>query len=377
LRDFVKVVFCQPTLNRTGSENSLLQMVEGLRNRKNNFSLSVLAGEDGVMREDFEQLCKVTVIAAPKLGRSWKVVVQFLASFVTTYRALKPYAQDRNAVVYVNTLMFPQAAIAGLLNGLPVIIHVREVASTYPNAIYRAYLLLAAACAKRVVAACHYVFQQREFPGYLVGKRRRDVLYNAARGNESYISRQVTPPFKILAIIPCTVRKGILDLIDCIKFLKHLLPTDTPFIVDIVGRIAEQETYANILERLRRDQTARHVRFHGESRNIEHFFREAHVLVHPSHSECFPRVLVEACGFSLPCVATDVGGVSEMILDGRNGYLVPVGANEEMAKRLIAIATDANRYAAFSREAHRRFLSAHTVTQLGENCARIIHSSTN
>jgi glycosyltransferase involved in cell wall biosynthesis len=372
----MRVVFCQPTLNRTGSENSLLQMVEGLRGGTNDISLSVLAGEDGVMREDFERLCEVKVIRAPKLRRSFKGMVKFLGSFLTTYRALKREAERGDVVVYVNTLMFPQAAIAGALIRLPVVIHVREVASTYPKGVYSAYSLIAAVCASKIVAACNYVFRQREFPGSLVPETRRAVVYNAARGSETYIKRDLTAaPLRVLAVIPCTVKKGILDLVECIRILRLTLAADVEFAVDIVGRIEETQTHAEVRERLRRYGLENHVHLHGESATVDSFFRSAHVVLHPSHSECFPRVLVEACSFSLPCVATNVGGISEIVVNGRNGYLVSVGAFEEMANRLVLIMTDEHRYAAFSREAHRRFMAMYTIRRLAENCTNILYSS--
>jgi glycosyltransferase involved in cell wall biosynthesis len=369
----MQVIFCQPTLNRSGSENSLLQMVMALREASPMWSISVMAGQDGAMRHDFENHCRVDVVNAPKLKRHIGSVAPFLLSFMRVHRFLREQPRgDGPLVVYVNSLMFPQATLAARLNRLPVVVHVREVASTYPHGVYRLYMLLAALCAKTIVGACRYVFEQPQFPTMTVGSNRREVIYNTASGSDEFINRLLHPPYKILAVIPCTRRKGILDLVKCVKYLGQLLPPSEKFEVEIIGKIAERHTYEEALRQLAKDGNLSRVRFHGEVRETASFFRKSQVLLHPSHSECFPRVLVEACGFSLPCVATDVGGVSEIIVDGHNGYLAPVGAARVMAERLRDLLINADRYARQSRNAFRVFQAKHSTRHLAQSCVRAI-----
>jgi glycosyltransferase involved in cell wall biosynthesis len=53
-----------------------------------------------------------------------------------------------------------------------------------------------------------------------------------------------------------------------------------------------------------------------------HQFNSANVFVLPSHSEDMPITIIEAMGLGLPVISTDVGGISTMVQDGVNGYLV-------------------------------------------------------
>ena len=48
----------------------------------------------------------------------------------------------------------------------------------------------------------------------------------------------------------------------------------------------------------------------------------ADVLVHPSHRDTLPTAILEAMACSLPVVATDVGGIGELVVDGTTGSLV-------------------------------------------------------
>jgi glycosyltransferase involved in cell wall biosynthesis len=49
----------------------------------------------------------------------------------------------------------------------------------------------------------------------------------------------------------------------------------------------------------------------------------ADVFVLPSYAEGFPMSLIEALSKGLPAICTDVGGISDSLRDGVNGYLIP------------------------------------------------------
>ncbi len=73
---------------------------------------------------------------------------------------------------------------------------------------------------------------------------------------------------------------------------------------------------------------------------IWNHLNQATVFVLPSLSEGRPRVLVEAMACGLPLVATEVGGVSEIVADGVNGLLVPPRDAKALAKAIKVILDD-------------------------------------
>jgi glycosyltransferase involved in cell wall biosynthesis len=69
-------------------------------------------------------------------------------------------------------------------------------------------------------------------------------------------------------------------------------------------------------------------------------YAEASVFILPSKEESQGIVLVEAMATGTPVVATDAGGMPDVVEDNRNGFLVPVGDSRAMADRIGMLLKD-------------------------------------
>ncbi len=74
-----------------------------------------------------------------------------------------------------------------------------------------------------------------------------------------------------------------------------------------------------------------------ETKQIDHFYGAIDVFVLSSDSEGMPLTLLEALASGVPVVATEVGGIPEVVESGKTGYLVPKGSAEFLAKRIVEI----------------------------------------
>ncbi|MBP6840376.1 MAG: glycosyltransferase [Kofleriaceae bacterium] len=83
------------------------------------------------------------------------------------------------------------------------------------------------------------------------------------------------------------------------------------------------------------------VRFAGFDPNPLRFMARARVLVQSSRVEGLPGTLVQAMACGTPVVATDCDhGPREVVTDGRDGFLVPVGDPDAMADRVLRLLGD-------------------------------------
>lgn len=101
------------------------------------------------------------------------------------------------------------------------------------------------------------------------------------------------------------------------------------------------------------------VHFLGFRKDILSLYGQSDVFALSSLSEGLPNVVLEAMALGLPVVATRVGGLPEVIDDGRTGLLVSSRAPEQLASGLIRILTDGRFAHAISAQAredvYRRF----------------------
>src|SRR5262245_26073208 len=96
-------------------------------------------------------------------------------------------------------------------------------------------------------------------------------------------------------------------------------------------------------ERLARDYgIADDVIFAGQVPDIADYLSVSDLLLMPSETESFGLAALEAMACETPVIATRMGGLPEVVLDGVTGYLVEVGDTRAMADRAVEILTGEN-----------------------------------
>lgn len=98
--------------------------------------------------------------------------------------------------------------------------------------------------------------------------------------------------------------------------------------------------------------------FMGKQDDVESLLATADLFLLPSEEEAFGLAALEAMSCGVPVIATTVGGVPEVVEDGKNGFLLAPGDVKGMAQAALDLLTDRKRHAEF-REAARRRAVAH------------------
>lgn len=90
------------------------------------------------------------------------------------------------------------------------------------------------------------------------------------------------------------------------------------------------------------------------SSELQRWFVAADLLLLPSHAEGRPTVIYEAMASETAVLASDVGGVSEQVVDGETGVLLPPGDVDALTIALTALTSDLDRLRRMGEAGHDR-----------------------
>lgn len=127
-------------------------------------------------------------------------------------------------------------------------------------------------------------------------------------------------------------RKGCYDIPVVIEDVVKDIP-DVKFILAGVGSTQDETAIKQLIKEKGIEQN---VEFPGWVRGNQKdkLLREADVFYLPSYNEGMPMSILDAMGYGLPIVSTNVGGIPKIVHDGENGYCFEPGNVMEMGKAI-------------------------------------------
>ncbi len=135
--------------------------------------------------------------------------------------------------------------------------------------------------------------------------------------------------------------------------------------------IAGDGTERGRLEQLAADLgVAERVTFLGSRSDIPALLRASDLFVLPSRYEGFPLALLEAMAAEVPVVATRIGGVDELVVDGENGELVEAGDSVALGSAIARLLADADRRKQFAARG-RELVERHTAEATAARVSRV------
>jgi glycosyltransferase involved in cell wall biosynthesis len=114
--------------------------------------------------------------------------------------------------------------------------------------------------------------------------------------------------------------------------------------------------------------------FMGNIVNAGAYCSKADLFMLPSNYEGLPMVIIEAMSFGKPIVASNVGGISEIVHNGVNGYTVSNSA-EEFAQKIEYILEDEARYNDFCQASRRIFDESLTVERMVREYTKLYNTA--
>lgn len=159
----------------------------------------------------------------------------------------------------------------------------------------------------------------RGFVSRLAPQAQIDVLPNPVCVPGAHEHDFGKPPV-VLFLGLINVRKGVFDLIQAMPAVLARHP-DSRFVIAGSGELAA------LREAAEKQGVAESLEIPGwvSGADKENLLSRATVFVLPSYYEAMPMSLLEAMAHGLPCVASQVGGIPDVMADGEEGLLLPPG----------------------------------------------------
>jgi len=140
--------------------------------------------------------------------------------------------------------------------------------------------------------------------------------------------------FLIGTVARLSPEKGIDTLLDAAKIVVTSYPS-ARFVIAGTGPLERE-----LAQKVRDLRLENCVRMAGFVDNVPGLFSGLDLYVLPSDTEGIPLALLEAMAAGLPVVATRVGGVPEVVVDGVTGFLVPPRQPKALAQAIVRLLVD-------------------------------------
>ena len=184
-----------------------------------------------------------------------------------------------------------------------------------------------------------------------------------------------TPPlWHIVSVGRLTAEKGHQYLIEALYLLNTKFNRQN-FTATILGDGALRADLGQLANRY---HLSDRIQMPGFCDDIFSMLSTAHLFVLPSLHESSPNALIEAMGVGLPCIASDVGGVLDLIDHQENGLLIPPRASGALAEAINDLLTNQELAVYLGRNARRKieemFDSNRSIQQLEavyQDCLRM------
>jgi glycosyltransferase involved in cell wall biosynthesis len=181
-------------------------------------------------------------------------------------------------------------------------------------------------------------------------------------------------PVRLLYLANMVPEKGYGDLVTALEKLAG--GADPPELhVRFVGEVSDEgrrmiESRCAGLDGIRTEVPGA---LSGPAKLEEH--HRADLLVHPSHADGQPLVVLEAMASAVPVVASRIGGIPDTVADGRSGLLVPPGEPAELARAIERLARDPELRRELGEAGRARYEERFTPAAFEANVRRLLAAS--
>lgn len=197
------------------------------------------------------------------------------------------------------------------------------------------------------------------------GLKIEDYYQKGSSGNEIEINGQkIKKPIVVMIARFDRYQKGHQYFIEAAKIIKEKI-SNANFL--IIGGAAnpEEENYKRELEnKVKKLGLSNKILFTGFYPDLVYLLSNIEVVVIPSLCEGAPAVALEAMAMKRSVVASNVGGIPEVVVDGETGFLVPLKNPEAIAEKVIFLLKNPKKAKEMGEKGYQRVKTCFTLEKM-------------
>ncbi len=320
----INLLYINSVAQTGGAEASLIELAAHLNREE--FHLRLVTTAEGPLEAKFREIgCQVDHIQFPYFSRR-----RPLTYWGEIYKLVSLIRGERIDLIHVNCdRAVPHAVLAAKLTGRKVLCHIHDMTRAWFLPRYVHWLNRS----DRIIANSKATAEHCRIAGMDQGKLQ--VIYEcfefkrykqASQKDREAIRHQwgVNDQTIAIGLVGQIIRhKGHKDLLKAAARISSL-SKDLKFIIIGDDSLSEDRDFLPELKRFIEEQSLNNsVNFVGHIRDIPRAMSGLDIAVVPSWEEPFGRVVVEAMASALPVVATQAGGIPEIVSNGESGILIP------------------------------------------------------
>lgn len=327
----MKILYGITKANFGGAQRYVSELALEAKKRGND--VLVLSGEGGKLFDKLKSE-KIRTIELPNLGRD----ISLSKEVKSFFEILNVLRREHPDVFHINSSkMGGLGALAARLAGTRKIIFTAHGwAFNEPRPLWQRVVIKFFVWITLILA--HHTISVSE-------KTRKDTALLPLVGGKVSVIYNGTRDFKLIPRGSEIFTVGAISELHKIKGLDILLKAWAKFIkgrkahLVIVGEGEERPNLENMANNM---DISDSITFRGFVENARSILGDFDIFCLPSRSEAMPYSLLEAGSAELPVIATNVGGVPEVIENGLNGILVKPEDSEALFSSLALLAGDEN-----------------------------------
>lgn len=359
-----RILYLHAGAEMYGADKVLLELIKGLDHKE--FEAHVILPNDGVLVEVLRQVgAKVSVLDYPILRRKYfnpKGIADYIRSYNFYAKQIALYARQHSIdMVHNNTAAVLEGIYLKRKLKLPLIWHVHEII-VKPKAISDFINMLMGRYADKIVTVSQAVANHIEQSTFIKDSQV-EVIYNGV-DNAVYYPMDASSIREKFDIAQDALVIGMIGRVNAIKgqndfieAVEPLLEKNEKAVAFLAGGVFHGEEWR--LEEL--DNRIASSSVVSQIHRIDYYDKTSElynmfdIFVLPSiKPDSLPTVVLEAMACSKPVVGYNNGGIAEMVVDDKSGYLVKPNRPQELSNAISLLLDSSEKREKFGRVGYQR-----------------------